>query len=105
MAEILENCEGFEWDEGNTNKNWHRHRVTDAESQEVFSNLPILVLRDPVHSRDETRFAVRGITNSKRRLTVIFTVRDGLIRVISARDMTPREQRGYEEKTKRDTKI
>src|SRR5215203_5267172 len=101
MASILDGFEGFEWDEGNAGKNWHRHRVTDAESEEVFSNEPLIVVRDSSHSRSEPRYAVRGLTNLGRRLTVIFTIRNALLRVISARDRTHREERVYEEKIKR----
>ncbi len=101
MASILESCEGFEWDDGNAGKNWHQHRVTDAESEEVFSNEPIVIVRDSSHSNFENRYAARGVTRSGRRLTVIFTMRNALIRVISARDMTRREHRIYEEKIKR----
>jgi len=101
VASIFENCEGFEWDDGNSGKNWHLHRVTDRESEEVFANESIVVTRDLAHSRVETRFAARGITDAGRRLTIVFVVRKRLIRVISARDMTRREERFYEEKIKR----
>lgn len=103
MASILDDIEGFDWDEGNSNKNWHGHRVTDAESEQVFSNKPILIGRDLSHSDSEDRYAARGVTDGGRRLTVIYTIRGKRIRVISARDMTDREERKYEEKTKRDS--
>lgn len=103
MASILEDCEGFEWDEGNADKNWRLHSVSDRECEEVFSNEPIMIARDADHSDSETRFAARGVTNSGRKLTVVFTIRGNMIRVISARDMTRREVRFYEEKTKRDS--
>ncbi|MBK9155827.1 MAG: BrnT family toxin [Chloracidobacterium sp.] len=105
MASILEDCEGFDWDEGNSEKNWHLHRVTDKECEEVFANRPIIIVRDRGHSRSEKRFAARGVNVTGRRLTVIFTIRNGLIRVISARDMTTREERVYEEKIKRDPEV
>jgi uncharacterized DUF497 family protein len=102
MASILEDCEGFEWDQGNSEKNWRLHGVTDRECEDVFSNEPIIIIvRDKNHSETETRYAARGITNSGRRLTVIFTIRDRLVRVISARNMTRREEKLYEEKAKR----
>jgi uncharacterized DUF497 family protein len=103
VASLLDDIEGFEWDEGNSNKNWRLHSVTDAECEQVFSNEPILIGRDLSHSGSEDRFAARGIANGGRRLTVIFTIRTKLIRVISARDMTQREERKYEEKIKRDS--
>lgn len=103
MASVIENCEGFEWDDGNSGKNWHLHRVTDAESEEVFSNEPFVIIRDSSHSNLESRYAVRGVTNAGRRLTVVFTIRNALIRVISARNMTRREERIYEERIKRNS--
>lgn len=103
MASVLEDVEGFEWDEGNSGKNRSLHRGTDAECEEVFSNAPLVIVRSSVHSDLELRFAARGVTNSGRRLIVIFTTRKALIRVISARDVTRREDRIYEEKIKRDS--
>ncbi len=103
MSSILDQCEGFDWDESNSNKNWCLHRVTDKESEDVFANQPIAIVRDATHSTAETRYAARGTTDVGRRLTVIFTIREKIIRVISARDMTRREQRIYEEKVKGDS--
>ena len=103
MGSILDDCHGFDWDDGNSNKNWHLHRVTDRESEEVFANQPIIIVRDAVHSTTEVRFAARGTTDLGRLLAVIFTLRNQLIRVISARDMTRRELKIYEEKIKRNS--
>jgi len=27
--DMIRQCEGFDWDEGNGTKNWERHRVAD----------------------------------------------------------------------------
>jgi uncharacterized DUF497 family protein len=102
---MLENCEGFEWDDGNAGKNWHRHRVTDVECEEIFFNLPLIVASDAGHSDQEKRLAALGRTDANRRLFVAFTIRRNLIRVISARDMTRSEGRKYAEKVKRDTGV
>ncbi len=104
MAGILDNCEGFDWDDGNSGKNWHRHRVTDGECEEIFFNVPLIVAAD-LNSNDEKRFFALGRTEDDRRVFVAFTIRDRLIRVISARDTTASERRKYEEKRKRDSKI
>jgi uncharacterized DUF497 family protein len=103
MASILESCEGFEWDDGNSGKNWHLHRVTDGECEEIFFNLPLIVDRGRVGA--EARFFALGRADSGRRLFVAFTIRDRLIRVISAREMTKSEERKYAEKAKRDSDI
>ena len=101
MKEIISNCKGFEWDEGNSNKNWYLHRVTDGECEDVLFNLPLVVAADAKHSNREKRFYALGRTENNRWLFIAFTVRENLIRVVSARDMTGREQRKYAEKIKR----
>ena len=101
MEKIIESCEGFEWDEGNVDKNWHLHGVTDGECEDVFFNLPLIIAFDKEHSEKENRFLALGRTETNRWLFVSFVVRRKLIRVISARDMTKSETRKYAEKIKR----
>lgn len=103
MKTRIENCEGFEWDEGNSNKNYILHGVTDGECEDVFFNLPLIIAADSNHSQTEVRFFALGRTDASRHLFVAFTVRNECIRVISARDMTESEKRKYEEKNKRDS--
>jgi uncharacterized DUF497 family protein len=43
---------------------------------------------------------VWGKTAGKRRLAVVFTIRDDKVRIISARDMSAKERRAYEESIK-----
>jgi uncharacterized DUF497 family protein len=90
---------GFDWDEGNARKSLDKHRVTQAEAEEVFFNEPLLVLADPRHSLDERRFHALGVSALGRRLHVTFTLRAEatLIRVISARDMHRKERAIYEQ--------
>lgn len=87
---------GFDWDEGNSGKNWATHDVADFECEELFFNQPLIVRPDPEHSTREARFYALGVTDQSRPLFVAFTVRQNLIRIISARDMTRRERRIYE---------
>jgi uncharacterized DUF497 family protein len=84
---------GFEWDEGNSTKNWEMHRVSQAEAEQVFFTQPLRIARDWEHSAGEERYAALGQTFAGRRLTIVFTLRGSLIRVISARDMSRRERR------------
>jgi uncharacterized protein len=105
MKLAIENCEGFEWDEWNSNKNWHLHGVTDSECEDVFFNLPLIIALDANHSETENRLFALGRTDSNRQLFIAFTIRNNLIRVISARDMTKNEERKYVEKIKRNSKI
>ena len=95
MRELRE-WEGFDWDSGNSDKNWKKHRVSDSECEELFFNEPFVVRRDPGHSQREVRYYALGQTDRGRCLFVVFSVRGRLVRVISARDMT-RNQRGIYE--------
>lgn len=89
---------GFDWDRGNVRKN-DKHGVPPAEAEQVFFNQPLLLLPDPKHSREETRFHALGKSDSGRALHIAFTLRGGgkLIRVISARDMHRKERTIYEQ--------
>ncbi len=91
----LSRCEGFQWDEGNQEKNWVRHGVTNAECEQLFFNRPLVVGGDQAHSQDEIRYHALGITDAGRSLLIVFTIRSGLVRVISARDMSRREREVY----------
>ncbi len=91
----LEDLIGFDWDEGNRGKNWESHGVTDAECEQPFFNVPLLVAPDLEHSQHEDRHYALGRTNAGRRLFVAFTLRGSNVRIISARDMTKQERRCY----------
>jgi len=93
---MLSDVEGFEWDSGNQLKNWDKHEVTAGEAEEIFFEVPLILMGDDKHSGSEARYAALGITMDGRLLTVVFTVRKRRIRVISARDMSRRERRIYE---------
>lgn len=90
-------CTGFQWDEANAEKNWIKHKVGWPECEEVFFATPLLVAIDEKHSGPEARFYGLGQTDERRLLFVVFTIRERLIRVISARDMSRRERRAYEQ--------
>ena len=96
--------QGFDWDDGNIGKNWPTHRVSDSEIEEVFFNTPIAFGSDVAHSQSEARFYALGETNRGRWLFIAFTIRQRLVRPISARDMNAREQKIYES-TKEDSDV
>lgn len=104
MTDDLPDFHGFQWDKGNSCKNLVKHDVSDGECEEIFFNEPIMFLHDVKHSGVENRFAAFGVTNSGRLLTVVFTGREKLIRVISARDMN-RKERGFYKKYEKDPKV
>jgi uncharacterized DUF497 family protein len=96
FPDTLAECTGFEWDAGNADKNWDLHQVARTECEQPFFNRPVLITTDEKHSGGELRYAALGRTNAERLLAIVFTVREGLIRVISARGMSRRERRIYE---------
>jgi hypothetical protein len=95
----LDQFSGFQWDEGNINKNLYKHKVENWECEQVFFNEPLIILDDPKHSYVENRWAAFGKTDAGKPLTVIFTKRGSLIRVISARTMKRKERNFYEKNT------
>ena len=98
VLEDLSRCTGFDWDAGNSEKNWEQHGVSKGEAEEMFFNRPLIVATDVTHSVAEARYAALGRTQSSRQLTIIFTIRGQRIRVISTRDMSRQERRVYEKK-------
>ncbi len=93
---------GFDWDEGNRDKNWDAHRVAWWEIEEVFFHQPLVVAPDPSHSGREVRFHALGHTKAGRFLQVVFTIRGTKIRAISARNMSRKERKVYGQATKKD---
>jgi uncharacterized DUF497 family protein len=96
MINEFEQFTGFQWDEGNIDKNLLKHRIQNWECEQIFFNEPLIILDDPKHSVSEKRWAAFGLTEAGRFLTVIFTKRRKLLRVISARDMNRKERKFYE---------
>ncbi|NPA95963.1 MAG: BrnT family toxin [Thermodesulfobacteria bacterium] len=92
---LLLKCTGFEWDKGNKDKNWLKHRVTNSECEQIFFNRPLIVHFDERHSDTEDRFYALGHTDLGRMLFIVFTIRGTKIRVISARDMSRKERAIY----------
>jgi len=92
--------EGFEWDQGNARKN-EKHGVTQAETEQIFVNQPLLLLPDEEHSHSELRFHALGKTNEGRLIHISFTLRDNgtRIRIISARVMHRKERSIYGQET------
>lgn len=100
MIEIIDlssiKLSSFDWDKGNLNKNWKKHKITNEETEQIFFNEPLKVFEDLKHSKTEKRLVAYGKTDENRPLTVIFTLRQGKVRVISARNQSKKERRSYE---------
>lgn len=86
----------FEWDSGNTLKNFKKHGIENDESESVFLDKNSVLAEDLKHSEREERFQLFGRSNKNRLLTVIFAIRKYHVRIISARQMNTKERRFYE---------
>ena len=98
LTEKLRECTGFDWDQGNKDKNWILHQVRRGELEEVFFNEPLIAADDYEHSNEEERYYLLGQTNAKRLLFIVFILRRDKIRIISGRDMTKKERGVYRTK-------
>lgn len=95
LDELVAQLEGFEWDGGNSAKNWRRRQVTQAEAEQTLLNHPLVVAADIKHSQKEPRFIALGQTDAGRGLMVVFTIRGRRVRVVSARSMSKAERKTY----------
>jgi uncharacterized DUF497 family protein len=104
MVRLFKKLQGFLWDDANREKNQVKHKVTGQEAEEVFFDSSYLLLKDILHSGKEHRFNIIGVTKTRRLLAIAFTVRNNLVRIISARP-TSRRERALYEKTSKTSKI
>ncbi len=91
----LSKITGFDWDDGNKEKSWLKHSISNLKCEEVFFNQPLFLFEDLKHSQNEKRYYVVGKTDEKKCLYIIFTVRKCKIRIISARHMHKKEIDSY----------
>lgn len=85
----------FEWDETKERINIRKHGVNFSETEEAFDDGNALDEFDESHSTDsEHRFALIGLS-SKRLLFVSYTLRNNVIRLISARKANQNQERFY----------
>ncbi|MBV8728640.1 MAG: BrnT family toxin [Acidobacteriia bacterium] len=91
----------FEWDDAKAQSNIEKHGVPFAEAATVFGDPLEVMILDPDHLEGEFRFLSMGSSIEGRLLVVAYTEREGRIRLISAREATPKERRKYESGTPR----
>jgi uncharacterized DUF497 family protein len=86
----------FEWDQNKARTNLEKHSVSFENACEVFTD-PLLVYKD-TNEEDGATQAVIGETLNEHLLFVVHIVKQQeVIRIISARTVTPHERREYEE--------
>lgn len=88
----------FEWDSGNQTKNIIKHDISIAEAESVFklgAALPLGIQTQP--EANEQRLGLVGPSLNGRLLQIAFALRDGRVRIISARPAHKKEKKRYEE--------
>ena len=90
----------FEWNPRRAEQNLRKHKVSFGEAATVFNDAVGVTVPDPDHSEDENRYIIIGMSNISRILIVAFAERGDRIRFISARELTRKERKAYEEEDK-----
>jgi uncharacterized DUF497 family protein len=85
------------WDKKKASENLKKHDVSFDEAETVFDDPLYVDFYDPDHSYDEHRFLIVGKSHSGRLLIVSYTERADTARLISAREITVKERKSYEE--------
>jgi uncharacterized protein len=86
----------FEWDPEKAESNLTKHGVSFDEASSVFGDPLATSVADPEHSAGEERFLTTGMSNQQRVVIVWHVDRGDVLRIIGAREVTPRERRTYE---------
>ncbi len=87
----------FDWDSNKAKDNIGKHAVSFGEAATVFHDPLSVFIPDTVHSNNEERFLLLGLSERGRLLVVSHTDREEIIRIISARLATANERKTYEE--------
>lgn len=86
----------FEWNKEKARINHKKPGVSFEEATTVWDDYFVIDLYDAEHSIDENRFLIVGESVQNRLLIVSYIEKGAKIRVISARELTPKEKRDYE---------
>lgn len=87
----------FDWDQWNSQKNEVKHGVSCLEAESVFFDINYLLYEDLEHStKREKRYIMYGKSLENRVLMIGFTIRNGKVRIITARTASKKERGHYE---------
>jgi uncharacterized protein len=87
-----------EWDPLKARLNAHKHGIQFADAVGALEDERALTMAD-IFSSGEERWITIGLDPFARLIVVVYTWRGQRVRLISARNTTPRERRWYEEGT------
>ncbi len=86
----------FEWDDAKAAQNYADHGVTFDAAKAIFDDALAVERLDDRDDYGEDRYIIIGAVDG-RVLFVAYTLRNGTIRIISARGAEPHERRRYHE--------
>ena len=86
----------FQWDDTKAAQNFAKHGVSFDAARSVFKDPFAVEYSDDREDYGEERFIIIGLVET-RLVFVAFTMRDEMIRIISARAAEPFERREYHE--------
>ncbi len=86
----------FEWDEDKRRINLRKHGLDFEDAHRVFTD-DAFVIEDDREEYGEDRYLLFGLLY-ERIVVIAFTARDDVIRIISMRKASKREQRSYVQK-------
>jgi uncharacterized DUF497 family protein len=88
----------FEWDDRKAQQNEPKHGISFEEAQTAFEDEYARLTPDPDHSQGEERYILLDMSTVLRLLVEVHVYRqpDEIIRIISARKATKREQQQYQ---------
>ena len=96
-SSIINRINYFDWDENKNRINLEKHGITFEEASTVFFDDRAILFDDPEHSIDEDRFLLLGMSETAKVCIVCHCYResDTVIRIISARQATRKEEQRY----------
>ena len=87
----------FDWDDENK-KHLDAHKVAPAEFEQLLNNDPIDLDFELIEN--EERYRSVGLTNAGRLLSVVWTIRTGKVRAITAFPASVSDRKAFLEKPK-----
>ncbi|NQU64160.1 MAG: BrnT family toxin [SAR324 cluster bacterium] len=87
----------FEWDTQKAESNVAKHEISFHEAGTVLSDPLALTFEDPDFMSGEYRYITFGLSRLNNYIVISHVDRDNKIRIISARRMTKKERKIYEE--------
>ena len=87
----------FDWDENKNRINLEKHGITFEEASTMFFDDRAILFDDPEHSIDEDRLLLLGMGETAKVCIVCHCYKesDTVIRIISARQATRKEEQRY----------